>query len=57
MEGTREQNEYRKNPEPNFTSSTKRTKINWMCNKDTGRKYETVTGQRKYETVTGQSKT
>jgi len=32
MEGTHEQNECRKSSKTNFTSSVKRTKINWMSN-------------------------
>jgi hypothetical protein len=34
VEGTHEQNEYRKYPETNFTLPHKRTKIKWMFNEE-----------------------
>jgi hypothetical protein len=42
MKGTCEENEYRKNPETNFTLSAKTTKINQTSNKKVGGKYETI---------------
>jgi len=44
VEGTCEQNEYRKNPVTNFTLLTKRSKINRTSSEEMGGKYETVTG-------------
>jgi hypothetical protein len=44
MEGTLEQNEYRKNLKTNFMLPAKRTKISWMSTVEIGRKYEMLTG-------------
>jgi hypothetical protein len=44
MEGTHEQNKYRKNLKTNFTLSAKRTKINCTSNEDVGGEYETLIG-------------
>jgi len=44
MEGTHEQNEYRKNPKTNFMLSAKRTKINQTSSEEMGGKYEIAVG-------------
>jgi hypothetical protein len=44
MEGTCEQNKYRKDLKTNLTLSAKKKKINWTSSDETGGKYETVTG-------------
>jgi hypothetical protein len=44
MEGTYEDNEYRKSPKTNFTLSIKRTETNWTSNEEMGGKYETTAG-------------
>jgi hypothetical protein len=44
MEGTCEQNEYRKNPKTNYVLLRKKTKIKRTSSEEMGRKYETIPG-------------
>jgi hypothetical protein len=44
MEGTHEQNKYRKDPKANFMLQAKRTKISLMSSEEKGGKYKTLTG-------------
>jgi hypothetical protein len=43
MEGTCEQNDYRRYPKTNFILSNKRAEINHMSSEEMGGKYETIT--------------